>query len=370
MNNQNYRLSKLMFVLFLMFFYCDKDYSPVSNNYRPPPITSHEFEWELDTLGGPTQWQFFPQNIWGTNEKNVWIVCYAPTYQTMYYWNGENWENRSPNFHTSYVLYDIHGFSKNDFWVVGDDDYYDNINQVIKSQALVAHFNGVDWRLFNQFNIPYACESIWGTSSSNIHVGCAGGIFMHFDGQQWKIQDTGTNARIITIFGFDSHNIFAGGIGGDKKPPQDTTKYFVFKYNEGTWEVLNVTQGLYKKQPVINSSSHFGHRTIWGKDGVLFSGGLGLYRYLGEDNWDQIFDKNTFISKIYGNGLNDIFALEVFKGIYHYNGEEWFLMDDFKNDSYSFHAVWCYGDYLFVVPYPDSQFGNNYTLVLRGKRKK
>ncbi|OPX35633.1 hypothetical protein B1H10_00835, partial [candidate division KSB1 bacterium 4484_188] len=304
---------------FLLFTGCERNYNSITNQPVEPRITSHEFEWELDTLGGPHQWQFFPQNIWGTDEKNVWIVSYGPTnYELLHYWNGKKWENRTPFFNTSYVLYDIHGFSNQDLWIAGDDDYYDNINHVIKSQALVAHFNGTDWELFNQFNIPYACESIWGTSSNNIHVGCTGGIFMHFDGQQWDIQDTGTKARIITIFGFDSHNIFAGGIGGDKKPPQDTTKYFIFKYNEGTWEVLNEYYRWYKRQPMLNISTDFGHRTLWGKDGVLYSGGLGLYRYSGGDRWDPIFDKNTFISKIYGNGLNDIFALEVFKGIYHY----------------------------------------------------
>jgi len=350
-------------ILTILFASCERDFSGITGFTSSPPITSHEYEWEMDTLYAPTALQVIMSDIWGTDENNVYVVGHSDEnkYQ-VWHWDGEKWENIDlffPGY--PYSLNAIYGFAGDDIWVVGTE-LHTYAPGMYKD--FIAHYNGSQWELMKNIDAPW-CFSVWGTSSNNLFVGSDSGIILHYNGSEWEKQYTGTMAGILSIFGFNENDLFAVGASHDKKPPIDTTYYYFFKYNSLKWKLIN-----FYKRTIALEPRKFGHRTLWGVQNVLYSGGYGLYQY-NNNEWFPIFDDNIFIWDIYGNHQNDIFAVGLFGYIFHYNGVDWYLYKQFLNKFINNKGVWMYGDYVFIIGQPPySQNWQGYSVILRGKRKR
>lgn len=160
---------------------CEKDKTPLSaenNNY-----TSHDYEWEVDTLHAPDAFQVIMLGIWAMDKNNVWVVGHSDVnkYQA-WLWNNNKWENQLLWFPGHpHSLNAIYGFSENDVWVVGVD--YRNY-PAINHRSLIAHYNGNNWKLIEEVDAP-RCLSVWGSDPNNIFVGCDSGFVLYYDGSQW-----------------------------------------------------------------------------------------------------------------------------------------------------------------------------------------
>ncbi|MDA3871912.1 MAG: hypothetical protein PF551_06125, partial [Candidatus Marinimicrobia bacterium] len=98
--------------------------------------TSHDFTWEIDTLGN---YGSILRDVAIIDENNIWVVGEIRTDSTNYnaaHWNGEEWELIGINFFTfceqtyvhPYPARSIIAFNKNDIW--------------ISSGSQIAHWNG------------------------------------------------------------------------------------------------------------------------------------------------------------------------------------------------------------------------------------
>ncbi len=344
----------LLFILLLLLT-CEKSTTPLEP--LSAQYTSHNYEWEIDTLDAPGAWQTSMLDIWGTDENNVYVVGHSDDSRYIaYHWDGIVWtpiDLRLLGHPAS--LSEIHGFSATDIWAVG---YEVHGYPVISHEDFIVHYNGNQWNLIENVNAPW-CFSVWGTSSNNLFVGSDSGIIIHYNGTSWIKKYTNSPTRILSIYGLNENIIYATGVAPDNRSPDDSISYYFYKYENGQWEIANSAVRTIALEPF-----EFGYSDIWGQKGIIYSGGYGLYQFLG-NQWKRIFDDNIFIWSIHGNNINDIFAVGLFGYIFHYNGVEWHQYLQFM-ERFIFNAgVWMYGDYVFIIGQPD-----NYSVILRGKRHK
>ena len=52
---------------------------------------------------------------------------------------------------------------------------------------------------------------VWGTQTDNVYICGSHGTILHFDGEEWKVMETGTEEYLLSIWGTSDDNIFVVG---------------------------------------------------------------------------------------------------------------------------------------------------------------
>ncbi|NCS89429.1 MAG: hypothetical protein AUK34_09545 [Ignavibacteria bacterium CG2_30_36_16] len=148
--------------------------------------TSHNFTWQIYPIGDAGIQASVLEDVWGTDENNVWAVGTVIIEDTAYgviKWNGSEWLPGKKIGGWNAVF----GFSNSDIWIAGGG---------------VDHFDGIKWNPVSGYlnnttgqyivldrvlddNTPYT--SIWGTSSNNLYFGGGRGKIIHWDGKKASI---------------------------------------------------------------------------------------------------------------------------------------------------------------------------------------
>ncbi|PIS27582.1 MAG: hypothetical protein COT43_09725 [Candidatus Marinimicrobia bacterium CG08_land_8_20_14_0_20_45_22] len=153
--------------------------------------TSHDFTWEIDTLGN---YGSYLKDAWIVNENNIWVVGNIETDSGTYNaarWDGDKWNllkvlsGYSPN-------YGIFYFSENDIWI---------------TSGLPIHWNGSEWTLYHFWNMGVLDDEdggvtdIWASSSSDIYFVGKKGSIVHYDGSTFTKMESGTEIDLTDIKG-------------------------------------------------------------------------------------------------------------------------------------------------------------------------
>jgi len=162
--------------------------------------TSHNFVWEIDTLGIGGS---YLKDVAVIDENNVWVVGQIETdsgYFGAAIWNGEEWTLKKlhgPGINTPSIKpRGIWALSENDIWFASGSIY---------------HWDGVETSLMWQRNIGTneTVEQVWGTSSSDLYFVGGNGNIVHYDGSDFRRMESGTETGIINIWGLDGQHIWA-----------------------------------------------------------------------------------------------------------------------------------------------------------------
>lgn len=330
--------------------------SPTNNL---PDTTSHNYSWQIDTIG------IYPSNIdgvWGTDRNNVYAVglifySYSPyTFTGITHWDGEKWN--SMDYHEGY-LHDIYGFGSNDIWAVGH--WQVDYNQY----ALITHWNGSTWATWKLQQYP-GLYGIWGSSSSNIYAVGTGGIIIHYDGSSWVKQSSGTSMDLVDICGIDTNNIYICGFA------TSTASGILLNYTGNTWNT--VTMG-----GVTNDSLKlFGEfESLWrnSKKNLYLVGSLSYEGLPG--NWKMSDIPNNSpgpnltglasMECVRGSEDNNVFICGSRDLIIHWNGRSWNIYNQFfdKSKQSSLHGIWTKDKNVFIVGYEN---GLSQAIVYRGNQ--
>jgi len=324
--------------LIALLFSCEKNKTPLSVA-ETPNYTSHGYEWEIDTIHAPDAFQVLMGSVWGTDENNVWVVGHSDlTKYQVWHWDGIKWENRHLSFPGHpHSLAKIYGFSENDIWAVGEDikSYPNTI-----PQSFIIHYDGADWAVIEDIIAPQ-CLSLWGSDPLNVFVGCDSGVVLYYNGNNWTTQTTMTLSRIYSIQGFNSRQVYAAGYAIDQSP-HDSTFYYFFEYDGTTWEVLNTFVDYPFAPPGL-----FGYRLWASPEGNLYSiGDDGLYLWQ-SNSWRRLREEKFLAMN--GTGWNNIFLGGLRNHLLHFNGNDWFLSEQFLDDSRWISAIWCNATNVFVI---------------------
>jgi len=263
--------------------------------------TSHDFTWEIDTLGN---YGSYLKDAWIVDENNIWVVgnieTDSGTYNTAQ-WDGMKWNlmqvvNSDPIFSIQY-------FNENDIWVV--------------SYGYPAHFNGNDWTLyrFHQLGIDASALALWGTSSSNMYfVGLKGSI-VRYDGSTFTKMETNTDTQLSDIDGTpDGSVIYAVG-----KTNIIPAKSIALEIINGIISQFYYVDDLYREGTygyvgAVSIKDHY----------AFFSTPAGIWRYDFKNITSVIMDiDGVECVKVIAADYNDILGYRGGMGFVHFNGKDW-----------------------------------------------
>lgn len=310
--------------------------------------TSHNFDWEIDTLG---TWQTYLTDVWGTDHNNVYAVggIHWPGYQfkiNIIHWDGNQWEAID---YSQGTLEGIYGFGPDDIWAVGDAGGLG---------ALITHWDGGAWRTWKleQYERLFA---IWGTSSSNLYAVGWSGTILHYNGNRWSKMESGTEKTLYDIWGVSPDDVYA--VGYD--PP--TARGIMLSLTENGWETFIETD--LQPSPL---RPHGKLRSVWGfdKDNIYVTGTTTFQLHSG--NWQKVYlpVDLTAIEMIRGNNMANIFLVGHFGLIIHRNGLNWRLMEQFFHQPGAgvLSGVWSSDEQVFIVGRTGD--GSARGMVLRGSQ--
>ncbi len=285
--------------------------------------TSHDFIWEVDTLGDGMN--SFLKDVAIVNDTCVFAVGeirikdttgnWDPTPYNVARWNGSRW---TYSVGASVTINAVYAFSDTDVWVGTSAPY---------------HFDGSAWRGYNVTGLFDGYVSkIWGTSSSNVYMVGTNGAIMHFNGNVWQKMESGTDVDLLDVWGSpDGRVVWACG-WIDFKPT------VLLRLMNGMWE--KAFEDLFPF--VFREDSLAGILTsIYTSDDrrLFVASGYGLYQCRSNTRGEG--KRTSFTpdilpglpNRVRGNNVNDMVMVGYYTMITHYNGITWKYFNQFKNDN-------------------------------------
>jgi len=295
--------------------------------------TSHDFVWEIDTLG---IYGSYLKDAWIVDEDDIWVVgnIVMPDPDSSWngtgretfnaaHWNGKEWE---------YIH--IKGNLVNDVGPLYSIWYFDSGDIWVTSHCFPIHWDGNEWTLYHIQNMGLdACagNAIWASSPNDIYFVGRKGSIVHYDGSGFEKVESGTEINLRDIYGIGSHTFAVGSNTDGKYAGQSIALH----RDNSTWETIRHEYVFFPK----SSADRGKICTVWAHENYFYYIDYsGLMRYdpkSGELNeWfskGEMYGFRTNIIRIRGNALNDIIHVNNWAHILHYNGESWQPIDDVFN---------------------------------------
>jgi len=337
---------------------CDEGYHPCGEDSTDCCLdtTSHDFMWEIDTLGG---YGSYLKDVAIIDENNVWVVGNIETDSTDYsgaVWNGESWqmiilENEWGIIHPT----GIWAFDESDIWIVNGCGIY--------------HWDGdtltMGWECNWQSGELGVVSTVWGSSPDNIFFVGNDGTIVHYDGASFQRMESATDVDLQDIEGTaEGEYIFALGW-------EQSGENTVLEYTGDTWYEIYYNE-LYL--PTDNTYGRVSAVSLFG-DTAYFATKAGLWKYNFLSQSSTIL--SSYIVKTYGLDIidisgdneNDIMMVSLGARILHFNGISWYR-NEIITDTFGFQNVYLkggdiYEDLAVAVGYC---CGGNHSIVVRGIR--
>jgi photosystem II stability/assembly factor-like uncharacterized protein len=102
---------------------------------------------------------------------------------------------------TSCTLNSVWGTDATHIWAVGDTGY------------IVSTSDGTTWTQQQNIGTQFNLNGVWGTGPNDIYVVGEGGTLLHYDGQSWQSQATGTNVNLLSVWGM-GNDLYLTGYSG------------------------------------------------------------------------------------------------------------------------------------------------------------
>jgi hypothetical protein len=286
------------------------------------PISSHNFTWEIDTLGRPVSFNQL-HDIEIISEDNIYVVGRVRTDSGLYnlgHWDGRQWTFGVIGKNAE--LWSIQYFSENDIWV---------------SSGMPHHWNGETWTTYHLWNMGVLNEEggsvyyLWGESSSDIFFVGDRGTIVHYNGSEFSRMESGTDVPLNQICGTSGDNVWASGY--------DNLLHTVLLHYDGkTWR--KAYEGNKSRYDVNNriTSTIYGVYTddpdyVW----IIASQGLFRCPYDTKGEGYMIPGINIWeyaIKTVSGNNHNDLFMADAESAIWHYNGQDFYRYKNMNCNCY------------------------------------
>ena len=311
------------------------------------PTTSHDFTWEIDTLGN---YGSYLKDAWIVDENNIWVVGNIETDSGTFNaakWDGEKWETikvlsgYSPN-------YSIWYFNENDIWVCS---------------GFPIHWDGEVWTLYHLQNmgLQVSIEHIWASSPDDIYFVGRKGSIVHYDGSDFTKLQSPNDTKLLAVSGNrDGSYVFAAGY--DVIVPTKTTALMI---HNGT-----VNEMYYSDYLIPQSSADYGSISALDvcDNTVYFVTYKGLWKYNFKNGLsiiDYSVKSRHFHTEVVQNSCDIFIAGGGFRYV-HFNGETWEIYDAIY-DQYNFatYSADFKGDVAVIVGYVQ---GGSHGIVAIGRR--
>jgi hypothetical protein len=276
--------------------------------------TSHNFTWQIDTLGDGNSSVL--RDVAIINDTLAYAVGeiykkdstgqFETTMYNIAKWNGHDWKLERAYFYWQgqpYVtqLYSIFAFAEDDIWVGTGGPY---------------HWDGHTWTTYNMNGIfNGVINKFWGTSSSNLFIVGTNGSIAHFNGSSWRKIESGTTTDINDVWGVLN---------------TASSKQEVYCAVSDIWvrkdrKILKITN--INHVDSIEWSPNRSITSVWTNKGFpLYACGDGIFEN-SRNYWKEVnIGVNIFSNRVRGNNVNDIFIVGPFGLFAHFNGVSWKLL--------------------------------------------
>ena len=294
--------------------------------------TSHDFTWEIDTLGN---YGSYLKDAWIVDENNIWVVgALVIDDSTSLYsgqqnynvakWNGVTWNYEligAPGITGEGIFY----FSDNDIWV---------------ATGIIYHWNGNEWERYHLWNMGVLDDedggvtAIWGASPSDIYFVGRKGSIVHYDGSTFTKMESPSATQLLEVAGSsDGEYVFAAGY--DVVLPTKTTALMI--HNDSVEEMY------YSDYLVPQTTADYG--AISAVDVCGNYAYFVTYKGLWKNNFKNDIStidkriKNYQYAEVHVQAHNDIFFIGGGFKYVHYNG----LSYDFNDTFYTNYSFATYG---------------------------
>jgi len=345
-------------MLVLLVYGCSKD----ATDPPPPEVkvdtTSHNFVWQIDTLGDLTS---ILSSVFAINEDDIWIGGEIDRNDTTYnalHWNGIEWEWFRVPYASSVgvqLVVDIKAFfafNPNEIWTFSRIGSYGYWKNGIKETDIVTEIRGSVWQ-------------IYGTSSGDLHFVGTNGNITHFNGATWELQN---NASTTDLWDITGSNFSAYRWACGYEP--NNTESILLIYDGSSWN----THWNWSLQTGASDSNYVGLlQSLWAmdSDSILIVGGEGAWRQdiegLSPPRREDL-NLNRFPRSVRGSAPNNIFIVGDEGMIWHFNGKNWKEMREVRNPNWIFNSVSVLENKVTIVGLDFSQ-GNQRSLIVTGIRQ-
>ncbi len=268
--------------------------------------TSHNFVWEIDTLGISLS---YLKDVAIIDENNIWVVGDIETDSSSFntaHWDGSEWELISAG--SVFPKYSIFAFNNDDIWI---------------ASSLPFHYDGNYWRKLTPEEDGYPLglgyiNAIWGTSSSNIFFVGDSGTIVHYNGGTFTKMESTHGVRFMDIDGTpNAEYVFVAG-------------YTMFSPVETQALIINngiITELYYSDNIIPTNENDLGgisSVSVYGDTAYFVTFG-GLWKYNFIDQTSKIIKEldNYGYRDLNVQTPNDIFTVGGGFNYVHYNGASW-----------------------------------------------
>lgn len=295
-------------ITILCWFSCCRDHQrltavqpPVENG---PDTTSHNFIWEIDTLGTRNS---YLMDVAVIDENNIWAVGELYTDETTpynaVYWNGQKWNFK--RLFSDKVISPVRGI-----WAISNDNIW-------LAAGSIYQWNGIKANLsyLRNINTNELVQRLWYNDEKDIYGVGTEGLIVHYDGQSWQRLDSGTNLLI-------------GDIWGAKNPITGKEEILCIasdQFHNNGMKLLKIENNIVSVLP--DSGLPWSLSSIWfipGKHYYLVGDGVfetqDIYK-----PWKNLSEQPLdYRSSVRGTAVNDVFISGSHGLLSHYNGSSWF----------------------------------------------
>jgi hypothetical protein len=283
--------------------------------------TSHNFTWQIDTLGDGGGSVLYDVAIIndtlayavGEIYKRDSLGNWDPLPYNLVKWNGQRWELKrvSVLYRGSLItppLNAIFSFSATDIWL---------------SSGVPVHGDGQNWTQYHLFDMGVLTQNdgsinkIWGTPGNMYFVGNRGTI-AHYDGVRWRRIESGTGLDVKDVWGTTN-----------PRTAQVEVLALSSTFNTQVQEsrVLRITGTTVT--PLDNTGLSPSLRGIWfvpGKRYYVVGAGIHQKRMLSDSLW-RVYPSGEVThyhsGGVRGTDINDAFVAGSFREVVHFNGVSW-----------------------------------------------
>ena len=287
----------------LLFMSCPGP-DPISE--LPTDTTSHDFIWEIDTLGKNGS---YLNDVAIVDSNNIWVVGMIKTDTGDYnagHWDGEKWELMK--ILLGGTGYAIEYFSKDNIWII--------------LEGMPTHWNGLKWTFYHLQNMGLnisILKALWGTSSDNMYFVGNNGSIVHYDGTDFEKMKSGRDTRLIDVAGSENGEyVFVAG-----------TKIVVPESSIALEIKNNQINELYYTTNINPAETKYGNIkavSICGDIAYMATGG-GLWKYNYKKQKSELISDNGLYElscqSLIVQNHNDILWIFGIFGYTHFNGIDW-----------------------------------------------
>jgi hypothetical protein len=278
--------------------------------------TSHDFVWEIHTLGDGYSVLYDVTIINDTLAYAVGEIYlrdslgnWDPLPYNLVKWDGQKWELRRVNvmYRGNLITPSLNGifaFSPTDIWL---------------SAGVPIHGDGQNWTQYHLFDMGILTQNdgsinkIWGIPDNLYFVGNRGTI-AHYSNGTWRRLETGTSGNMVDVWGYTDQ---AGG----------TPIVFAVGGTPGNIKLLSLTPVEARDTLSWPPTQSLGG--VWLKSRTrVYAAGAGIWRYQGS-SWERMagMPPGAALVKVRGSAENNIFAIGGSYGnlalLMHFNGVTW-----------------------------------------------